>query len=243
MPCRSSGASAGDPWFLSVHPAIIDEHTRSSVRLAQLLAARTSAQWDRQIQQDHGDTLDRQANANVNDNAGDNDDDEIPALFALQQADDPRVDRGFPTLVADVHAGYGWVVVASGTRIQSCFVEPPGSHRRHHHQRQERHHHQHRPKHRAQHHGLERREVEEDLASMRLETQVDRDRRIELHEHRARLERTFIEPEEQLGLDPTEQLEYAIWLSSQQQQQQQVSEDMTEDEQLQYALLISEAQT
>ncbi|KAJ2438270.1 hypothetical protein GGF42_008352, partial [Coemansia sp. RSA 2424] len=56
--------------------------------------------------------------------------------------------------------------------------------------------------------------------------------------------RTFIEPEEQLGLDPTEQLEYAIWLSSQQQQQQQqVSEDMTEDEQLQYALLISEAQT
>ncbi|KAJ2443365.1 hypothetical protein GGF42_006659, partial [Coemansia sp. RSA 2424] len=54
--------------------------------------------------------------------------------------------------------------------------------------------------------------------------------------------RTFIEPEEQLGLDPTEQLEYAIWLSSQ-QQQQQVSEDMTEDEQLQYALLISEAQT
>ncbi|KAJ2433987.1 hypothetical protein GGF42_009302, partial [Coemansia sp. RSA 2424] len=196
MPRRSSGASAGDPWFLSVHPAIIDEHTRSSVRLAQLLAARTSAQWDRQIQQDHGDTLDRQANANAN--AGDN---EIPALFALQQADDPRVDRGFPTLVADVHAGYGWVVVASGTRIQSCFVEPPGSHRRH--RRHSPHHHQHRPKHRAQHHGLERREVEEDLANMRLETQVDRARRIELHEHRARLERTFIEPEEQLGLDPT----------------------------------------
>ncbi|KAJ2331019.1 hypothetical protein GGI00_003445, partial [Coemansia sp. RSA 2681] len=56
MPRRSSGAGAADPWFLSVHPAIIDEHTRSSVRLAQLLAARTSAQWDRQIQQDHGDT-------------------------------------------------------------------------------------------------------------------------------------------------------------------------------------------
>ncbi|KAJ2360643.1 hypothetical protein H4S02_011892, partial [Coemansia sp. RSA 2611] len=92
------------------------------------------------------------------------------------------------------------------------------------------------------HRGLER-EVEEDLASMRLETQGERRRRIESHANRAHVERTFIEPGERLGLDPDEQLAYALWLSSQQESPASSSGEMTEDEQLQYALLLSQTQT
>ncbi|KAJ2813417.1 hypothetical protein FBU31_007446, partial [Coemansia sp. 'formosensis'] len=195
-------------------------HTRNDVHLAQLLAARSSADWDRQIGDPTGDQLDREP-------AGD----EVPAFFALQQTL-PRVTRGFPTLVADVHAGYGWVVVANGTRIQSCFLDALGhSHR---HEKQKR---------RAAYQssrGLER-EVAEDLARMRVETHAERQRRMERHAERAHVERTFIEPEEQLGLDPDEQIAYALWLSEQQQHgASPQTEMMTEDEQLQYALLLSQ---
>ncbi|KAJ2741035.1 hypothetical protein GGI20_005463 [Coemansia sp. BCRC 34301] len=227
MRCRGSRNQRHDPWFWSVHPAIISDHTWNSVHLAQLLAARSSAQWDLQIQ-DRRDVLDRvPAAAAANNNNGD----DVARLFAAEQQPS-QLAAGFPSLVSDVHAGYGWVVVANGTRIQSCFVEPPGStlHRPHKKKAPHRHH----------HHSLER-EVEEDLASMRLETQEDRHRRIEQHARRTHLERTFIEPEEQLGLGPSEQLEYAIWLSS--QQHVSSSEEMTEDEQLQYALLLSQTQT
>ncbi|KAJ2694941.1 hypothetical protein H4218_005400 [Coemansia sp. IMI 209128] len=211
-----------DPWFWSVHPAIVNEHTRNDVYLAQLLAARTSTHWDRQVEGRSGDALDRGPPAG----------DEVSGFFALQQVD-PRVMRGFPTLVSDVHAGYGWAVVANGTRIQSCFLESPS---RTHHER-------HRKKAVFQNHrGLER-EVEEDLASMRLETQGERRRRIESHANRAHVERTFIEPGERLGLDPDEQLAYALWLSSQQESPASSSGEMTEDEQLQYALLLSQTQT
>ncbi|KAJ2014098.1 hypothetical protein H4S03_005831 [Coemansia sp. S3946] len=208
-----------DPWFWSVHPALINEHTRNDVYLAQLLAARTPTHWDHQIE-NHVDMLDRGLNVG----------DEVSRFFALQQID-PRVARGFPTLVSDVHAGYGWIVVANGTRIQSCFIESPS---RPHHEK-------HKKKAVYHSHRALEREVEEDLASMRLETQSERHRRIELHESRTHVERTFIEPEEQLGLGPDEQLTYALWLSE--QHAPVTSEEMTEDEQLQVALLLSRTQT
>ncbi|KAJ2485866.1 hypothetical protein IWW37_005813 [Coemansia sp. RSA 2050] len=219
---NQNGPRQLDPWFWSVHPAIVNEHTRNDVYLAQLLAARTSAHWDRQIEGRSGDALDRGLPAG----------DGVPGFFALQQIN-PRVMRGFPTLVSDVHAGYGWVVVANGTRTQSCFLESPSRTR----------HERHKKKAVFQNHrGLER-EVEEDLASMRLETQGERRRRIESHANRTHVERTFIEPGERLGLGPDEQLAYALWLSSQQASQAPSSEEMTEDEQLQYALLLSQIQT
>ncbi|KAJ2056156.1 hypothetical protein GGI17_006335 [Coemansia sp. S146] len=214
-----------DPWFWSVHPALINEHTQNDVYLAQLLAARTPTHWDRQIEDRTGDMLDRGLPAG----------DEVAGFFALQQID-PLVTRGFPTLVSDIHAGYGWIVVANGTRIQSCFIESPS---RPHHEK-------HKKKAVYQSHRALEREVEEDLASMRLETQSERNRRIELHVNRTHVERTFIEPEEQLGLGPDEQLAYALWLSEQHgshASSEDMAEDMTEDEQLQVALLLSQTQT
>ncbi|KAJ2750915.1 hypothetical protein GGI19_004819 [Coemansia pectinata] len=213
-----------DPWFWSVHPALINEHTRNDVYLAQLLAARTPTHWDRQIE-DRTDVLDRGLPAG----------DEVSGFFALQQID-PLVTRGFPTLISDIHAGYGWIVVANGTRIQSCFIESPS---RPHHEK-------HKKKAVYQSHRALEREVEEDLASMRLEAQSERNRRIELHTNRTHVERTFIEPEEQLGLGPDEQLAYALWLSEQHgshASSEDMAEDMTEDEQLQVALLLSQTQT
>ncbi|KAJ2476473.1 hypothetical protein EV174_004915 [Coemansia sp. RSA 2320] len=138
----------------------------NDIHVAQLLASRTSAQWEQQVAGRTVDALDR-----VTENAAV---DDVSHMFRRAQVQ-PLLNPGFPTLVSDVAAGYGWLVIANGTRIQSY------------------------------------------LAHMKLETQRERQRRIELHESRTYVEREFVEPSSELGLNPDEQLAYALWLSSQQQ--------------------------
>ncbi|KAJ1957438.1 hypothetical protein GGI12_005024, partial [Dipsacomyces acuminosporus] len=123
----------------------------------------------------------------------------------------PHVAHGFPTLVSHVASGYGWLVVANGTRLQSCFVNGPllGSHTRSSAQAAPRRHHT---------GGLaedREREIVEGLKDMELESRLAREKRIADHDRRMYYEREFGAPSSELGLGQDEQLAYALWLSSQ----------------------------
>ncbi|KAJ1933692.1 hypothetical protein FBU59_005945, partial [Linderina macrospora] len=192
-----------DPWFWSIHPAVMNSDTRNDIFLAQLLASRTSEQWGFQLRSRTFDMLDR---TRVENNA------DMQEFFRRSQFL-PNVVHAFPTLVSDVASGYGWVVLANGTRLQTAFVgQGAGSHAS-------------TPRHAQS--GSARRtasalnmeemeqEVEESLEELRLETELERERRISEYDRRQYVDREFAGPVEELGLDQDEQLEYALWLSSQ----------------------------
>ncbi|KAI8325772.1 hypothetical protein GQ54DRAFT_295152 [Martensiomyces pterosporus] len=192
-----------DPWFWSIHPAIMNAETRNDIFLAQILASRTSEQWGRQVLDTPADALDRFGGF-----------DDAPEFYRRSQVE-PRVAHGFPTLVADVASSYGWLVIANGTRIQTCFVnsQPSLSHS----------HSNASPALRSHLTGGQaedrEREMQEDMEDMKLESMRERERRIADHDRRMYYEREFAAPSSELGLDQDEQLAYALWLSSQHDQQ------------------------
>ncbi|KAJ1799846.1 hypothetical protein LPJ59_001546 [Coemansia sp. RSA 2399] len=247
-----------DPRFWWVHLPLINERTRADVYLAQMLASRTSEQWALQTQARGADALDLARGVAAGD--------EVPEFHAWMQME-PDLVHAFPTLVADIAAGYAWVVVANGTRIHSCFLSP-----------------QHLPRPRGQpahaspnalrqRNARSNNNIAEELAELRLETRHQREWRIEAHENRAYLEREFMQPTSELGLSADEQIAYALWLSQQEASasaadassnggddldsdrssssaavgdKHDVSafmglapEDMTEEQQIEYALFLS----
>ncbi|KAJ2559187.1 hypothetical protein EV175_000449 [Coemansia sp. RSA 1933] len=237
-----------DPRFWWVHLPLINERTRGDVYLAQMLAARTSERWARQTQGRIADALDAAAL---------DPDDEVPAFHAWLRVE-PALVHSFPTLVADVVAGSTWVAMANGTRIHSCFLTPtqkpihasPASRLRS-----------------LRSDGFLSANIAEELAELRLETHAQRQERIDAHETRAYLDREFVLPTDELGLSPDEQVAYALWLSQQQTPDNHTPasaddattlssathsdqpnpdhfshlalDDMTEEEQLEYALFLS----
>ncbi|KAJ2233505.1 hypothetical protein IWW45_004123 [Coemansia sp. RSA 485] len=276
--CKAGGrSSAFSPWIGAIRPPLVSAHTRIAVILAQLLAARTQEQWALQTAGRVGDRLDREDNddgGNVQDDdetphqafgwddpfldpaavdihghaANNPNRDEVPGFFAWNQID-PVLCQTYPTFVSQVVVGNTWVLVANGTHVQTCIVEKPPPART--------------PKKRRGGHSIARfthkmsAELEHELEVLRVETEEKRALRIEQHEQRQRIESEF--GNNQLGLSAEEQIEYAIWLSANQEQkseppvsasssapssaststEQYSIQGMTEDEQLQYALLLS----
>ncbi|PIA18660.1 hypothetical protein COEREDRAFT_79673 [Coemansia reversa NRRL 1564] len=215
--CGRRGTAPVDPWMWSIHPVLRSEQTPTDVQLTQLLAARDSTAWDRQIST-HIDTLDRQTPAQ----------DDIARLFASV----PRATH-FPTAVAAVAAGYGWVVAATGMHIQACFAitsrRPPPA-----------------PVRVARENHAQR--MADGLAEARLESDCARDRRLHEHALRCHVEREFELPTAALGLNLDEQLAYALMLSTDTPAQLSPSDadrpepldlGLSPDEQLAYALMLS----
>ncbi|KAJ2860117.1 hypothetical protein GGI22_002803 [Coemansia erecta] len=189
-----------DPRFWWVHLPLINERTRADVYLAQMLASRTSEQWALQTQARGADALDLVRGVAAGD--------EVPDFHAWMQVE-PDLAHSFPTLVADIAAGYAWVVVANGTRIHSCFLRPQNASKP-----------RGQPAHASpiaprQRNAISYRNIAEELAELRLETRHQREWRIEAHENRAYLEREFMQPTTELGLSADEQIAYALWLSQQ----------------------------
>ncbi|KAJ1766672.1 hypothetical protein IW140_003793 [Coemansia sp. RSA 1813] len=192
-----------DPRFWWVHLPIINENTRGDVYLAQMLASRTSEQWEIQVRGRGADALDMARGVEAGD--------EVSEFYTWLQVE-PELVHGFPTLVADVVAGHGWVVVANGTRIHSCFLgqqhmpqpkaKGPGHSSNSSRQRNGR-------------SGAQAASIVEELAELQLETRDEREWRIEEHENRAYIEREFMQPTTELGLSADEQIAYALWLSQQ----------------------------
>ncbi|KAJ2654515.1 hypothetical protein IWW48_006056 [Coemansia sp. RSA 1200] len=246
-----------DPRFWWVHLPLMNERTRADVYLAQMLASRTSEQWAIQTQNGGADSLDFLGRAV---GAGD----EVADFYAWMRVE-PELTHGFPTLVADVVAGYAWVVVANGTRIHSCFLGHPQTQSK----TKASGHLPHAGRLRAGRPETSPFHIAEEMAMLRLETHSKRSQRIEDHENRAYVEREFMNPTSELGLSPDEQIAYALWLSQQEHGGRSDStprgsptgsdevgsasngdsssldasglalEDMTEEEQVEYALFLS----
>ncbi|KAJ2798396.1 hypothetical protein H4R20_004838 [Coemansia guatemalensis] len=219
MRCRCGGRSTRtvDPWMWSVHPVLRTEQAPTDVQLTQQLAARDTAAWDRQMTA-HIDALDRRIAAQDN----------VARLFAAV----PRTTR-FPTAVAAVAAGYGWVVAATGMHIHACFAiasrRPPPA-----------------PVRIARESHAQR--MADGLAEARQEEDCARDRRLHEHALRSHIEREFEEPAAALGLTPDEQLAYALMLSADApappsapdaDRSEPLDLGLSPDEQLAYALMLS----
>ncbi|KAI9504543.1 hypothetical protein BX070DRAFT_233659 [Coemansia spiralis] len=193
-----------NPHFWSVHLPIINDRTRADVYLAQMLALRTSEDWSLQTRYRDVDALDIESEVQVDDEVAD---------FHMWTQVEPTLAHGFPTLVADLCIGYGWIVVANGTRIHSFFLD---------HQQLQRQrgkgaagapHGLSLPKHERS--NVRAAHIAEELETVRLEARNERERRIKAHENRRYVEREFLEPTTELGLSADEQLAYALWLSQQ----------------------------
>ncbi|KAJ2778397.1 hypothetical protein H4R18_004617 [Coemansia javaensis] len=218
-------ASSAETWFWSVHPRLRGAQAAAEAALAGGLAARSAALWDAQTA-DGSDALDRGAGG-----------DDMAALFGAARR--AGGGRRFPSMVAEVRAGYAWVVAAGGMRVHACFAGMPARARRA--QRADR------PAARAaQQLG---RLVQEGVAEARAESQLARERRLRDHAAREHIDREY---GGQLGLSPDEQMAYALWLSAGGAADELSAADglsaagglsaadgLSEAEQLEYALMLS----
>ncbi|KAJ2077299.1 hypothetical protein H4R24_005210 [Coemansia sp. RSA 988] len=215
--CGRRTARSVDPWLWSMHPVLRTGQTPDDMRLTQMIAGRDADAWDRQSST-HIDALDRRIAAQ----------DGVAQLFAAA----PRTTR-FPTAVAAVAAGYGWVVAATGMHIHASFAmasrRPPAA-----------------PVRIARESHTQR--VADGLAEAREEEDSARDRRLHEHALRSHIEREFEQPAASLGLTPDEQLAYALMLSADTPTQSSSSDadcrepldlGLSPDEQLAYALMLS----
>lgn len=249
-----------DPALFSVHRSVVNEMTRLDAYLNQMLVLRTSVQWDQQVEGRLADALDEPGAVAGND--------EIPGFYERLQQPQASLAHGFPALVNQIVAGYGWIVVANGISLQMCFISDAARQQldgQHHLLRGSGRHRSHPAKSSGSNTPGSARlentqlEITEGLEAARLEADRQRKHREEIREHREYVDQEFVSPMSELGLNADEQLEYALWLSSQQEQkapedEREVSEDsnaivdrvgelslsdMTEDEQLEYAMFLS----
>ncbi|KAJ2723593.1 hypothetical protein GGI07_002548 [Coemansia sp. Benny D115] len=298
MRCTGGGRQAGrTTWHHQLHPALTGAQIHPSVRLAQLLGMRSRDQWAAQISTVGGGanarSLDRLDHDNVRTDDMDDDEDEpawtpdrdefdpvamqmqfegpvaagetdrISGFFAWTLADAVAQRHRFPTLVAHLAIGPDWLLATSAGFLYASIPVQSGLENKNSKKKK---------KSQAANEFKGRkalRELSDEVAKLQLETESERLARIGRAEKQMRIMREFGDPEAMLGLDAEEQLEYALWLSSNQAQSgygiaggaggssnggssratehrsydlADALEGMTEEEQIQYAIMLSSSQ-
>ncbi|KAJ2450952.1 hypothetical protein EV183_003948 [Coemansia sp. RSA 2336] len=194
-------------WMWSLHPELRTTAAMARFSALSRLIDYSSSDWSRQVV-DRVDTLGRPTNNRP------------PHISA-----DDFPNRRFPSTVSHISAGYAWIAVATGTHIYACFTQqpapPPLPHARVSRVVRSR--------------SSIREVLAEGLEEMKIESEQARNMRLQEQAKREHIEREFVEPEDKLGLNPEEQLAYALWLSS----NDAPVESMSEEEQIAHAINLS----